>query len=97
MKYIILNLIKLQEDNLTKNIEKGFFVLDDYIADNEMRTNIIKKLAIMGRHYNITTILTTHGMFSYFDCCDIFKIYRNKAYKNTMLFRYILNISQQSK
>jgi adenylate kinase len=55
----ITNLIKIQKDNLPENIEKSsFFILDNYITENEIKSNIINKLAIMGRYYNITSILT---------------------------------------
>jgi hypothetical protein len=57
--------------------------------------NTPKKGSSMPKKMSKTS--SVHGMSSYFDCCNIFKIYQNKAYKNTMLFRYILNISQQSK
>jgi hypothetical protein len=57
---IITNMIKLQKSNLSENIHKrAFLILDDCVAENEIKSNVIKKLAIMGRHYNITTILTT--------------------------------------
>ena len=57
---VIKNLIKIQKDNLSKGINKrAFIILDDCIAEKEMEQPIMKKLAIMGRHYNITTIITT--------------------------------------
>lgn len=56
----IKSLIKLQKDNLTKGINKrAFLILDDCIAENEMKSPIMKKLSVMGRHFNLTTILTT--------------------------------------
>jgi hypothetical protein len=34
-------------------------ILDDCIAEDEIKQPVMKKLAVMGRYYNITTILTT--------------------------------------
>lgn len=57
---ILKNLIKIQKDNLSKSIEKRAFVLlDDCCSENKMKSPILKKLAIMGRHYLITVILST--------------------------------------
>jgi DNA helicase HerA-like ATPase len=57
---IIKNLIKIQKDNLSKGINKrAFIILDDCISEKEMEQPIMKKLAIQGRHYNLTTIVTT--------------------------------------
>jgi hypothetical protein len=60
---VIKNMIKLQKSNLSKEINKrAFIILDDCIAEKEIEQPIMKKLAIMGKHYNITTILTTHNL-----------------------------------
>ncbi len=57
---VIKNLIKLQKNNLEKKIQKqAFIILDDCCSENEFTNNVIKKLFVMGRHYNISTILTT--------------------------------------
>jgi hypothetical protein len=57
---VIKNMVKIQKDNISKSITKRYFlILDDCIAEDKMKQPIIKKLAIMGGHYNITTILTT--------------------------------------
>jgi hypothetical protein len=57
---VIKNMVKIQKDNISKGITKRcFLILDDYIAEDEMKQPIMKKLAVMGRHYNITTILTS--------------------------------------
>lgn len=57
---VIEKLIKLQEDNLKKKINKqAFIILDDCCSENEYNSTILKKLFIMGRHYMISLILTT--------------------------------------
>jgi hypothetical protein len=53
-------MIKLQKTNLSKGVQKhAFLILDDCIAKREVENPIMKKLAIMGRHFNISTILTS--------------------------------------
>jgi hypothetical protein len=57
---VIRNMIKLQKTNLSKEVQKhSFLLLDDCIAEKEVDNPIMKKLAIMGKHFNISTILTT--------------------------------------
>lgn len=59
---IVKNIIGIQKQNLKKSnnkIKKAFIILDDCCSENEFKSPLLKKLAIMGRHYNITTFLTT--------------------------------------
>lgn len=57
---IIKSILKIQKTNLQNNINKRCFIIfDDCCTENEFQSNILKKLAVMGRHYNITTILST--------------------------------------
>jgi DNA helicase HerA-like ATPase len=57
---VIKNMIKIRKNNLSKGVQKYvFLILDDCIAEKEAENPIMKKLAIMGRHFNISTILTT--------------------------------------
>jgi DNA replication protein DnaC len=57
---VIKNIIKLQKTNLSKGVQKHvFLILNDCIAEKEVDNPIMKKLAIMGRHFNISTILTS--------------------------------------
>ena len=39
--------------------KRAFVLLDDCCSENEFTSPMLKKLAIMGRHYNIVTILST--------------------------------------
>lgn len=57
---IIKNVIKIQKTNLMKGYRnRAFIILDDCCSENEFMNPVIKKLAVMGRHFLITTILTT--------------------------------------
>jgi hypothetical protein len=57
---VIKSMISIQKKNLMKGFRnRAFLILDDCCSENELSNDILKKLSIMGRHYLITTIVTT--------------------------------------
>lgn len=46
-------------EDIEKYFPRAFVLLDDCCADNEFKSPALKLLATAGRHYNITTILST--------------------------------------
>jgi hypothetical protein len=58
---VLLNLMKLQKDNLAKNIKTSAFVIfDDCLDDEDQWTSkSLKKLTTQCRHYNISVIVST--------------------------------------
>ena len=58
---ILVNLMKIQKDNLKKNKQtQAFVIFDDALDDKDQFTSIpLKKLSIQLRHYNISLIIST--------------------------------------
>lgn len=57
---IIRNVIKIQKKNIERGYKnRAFIVLDDCCSQNEFMNPVLKKLAVMGRHYFISIILTS--------------------------------------
>lgn len=61
---ILNNLIKIQKENKKRGVTKyAFVILDDCISGDEMKSKIIRKLFVSGRHYNISCILSTQYVY----------------------------------
>jgi hypothetical protein len=57
---VLINLMETQKDLLSKGISKRVFIIfDDCLDPEQFKSPILKKLPIMGRHYNISCIMST--------------------------------------